>query len=511
MNFSMSTGIKFVFSICLCSQLVQCAAVMAAEENNGNNKSLWERSVVIVDVTRKQYDYFQPWTKRTKNTHKTGIVLDGREILTTADEMFDRTLVRVQKGGRGKWWMADVSWIDYHANLAVVTPTDSAFWDGLRPAALVDKPSSFDALQIVHWREGKLETRKAEFNQFTVDTARLSFVSCLELEAGSEIQGVGWGEPVVSAGQIIGLTSEQAGNKCSAIPVSFIRPILDARKNGTYRGLGFFDFYWEAAENTASIAYLKLPGEPRGVIVIHVPSKRGVDPVLKPHDILLQIDGFDIDTQGDYEDPDFGHLLLENLSTRRKWAGDDVKMKIWRDGKALDITYRLPKAEYSSVLMPDATYDQEPEYLIVGGLVFQPLNDPFLKGWGADWKRRSPFRLYYYNEQDATPDRPSLVVLSQVLPDIYNLGFQDLRYLVLDQVNGKKIATLQDLKGALEKPINGFHQIQFVQSDSLRRIVLSADDVEPATQRVLQRYGITKDFYFVSPETNKEKTVAAKP
>ena len=178
-------------------------------------------------------------------------------------------------------------------------------------------------------------------------------------------------------------------------------------------------------------------------------------------------------------------------------------MKVSREGNEIDVTYRLPKAVYSTTLVPDATYDQEPEYLIVGGLVFQPLNDSFLKGWGPEWKRRSPFRLYYYNEQEPTPERRSLVFLSQVLPDIYNLGYQNIQYLVLDEVNGKRIAKLQDLKAALEKPIDGFHHVQFARSDSLRRLVLDAGETEAATRRVLQRYGITKDFYFVSTEAPK--------
>ena len=79
--------------------------------------------------------------------------------------------------------------------------------------------------------------------------------------------------------------SEQAGNKCTAIPAAFIRPILEARKNGSYRGLGYFDFYWEAAENPATQAFLKFSGEPRGVIIIQVPSRPGTQPVLKPRDV----------------------------------------------------------------------------------------------------------------------------------------------------------------------------------------------------------------------------------
>ena len=102
------------------------SSATAAESNA--TKPVWDHSLVLLDVTRKQYDYFQPWTKRVKTSHKMGLVLSGQEILTTADEMFDRTLVRIQKGGRGRWWTGAVTWIDYHANLALVTAVDEAFW-----------------------------------------------------------------------------------------------------------------------------------------------------------------------------------------------------------------------------------------------------------------------------------------------------------------------------------------------------------------------------------------------
>ena len=62
----------------------------------------------------------------------------------------------------------------------------------------------------------------------------------------------------------------------------------------------------------------------------------------------------------------------------------------FRDGKEMDVTYRLPKYDYADGLVPHATYDKQPEYLVVGGLVFQPLTDSYLQSWGNEWKRRSP-------------------------------------------------------------------------------------------------------------------------
>ena len=114
MNFfnPMSIPLKSILFLLSVVALLPAAPVSAA-----NGKPLassgWEHSIVTVEVSRKQYDYYQPWSKRTRKTQKTGTVIGERQILTTADEMFDRTLVRLQKGGRGRWWIGEVSWIDY--------------------------------------------------------------------------------------------------------------------------------------------------------------------------------------------------------------------------------------------------------------------------------------------------------------------------------------------------------------------------------------------------------------
>jgi hypothetical protein len=478
--------------------LAFCAVpARAAQEQKAPELSAWANSIVTVEVARKQYDYYQPWSKRTRRVQKAGTVIGERQILTTADEMFDRTLVRLQKNGRGRWWIGEVTWIDYHANLALVTTAEADFWRELKPVAFGPMPAG-SALQIFRWREGNLENRRAEFSQFAVREGQLSPINQAVLEASSDIQGVGWGEPVVANSHVVGFVYAQESRNCFASPASFVQSILSAHKKGDYHGLGFFHFYWEPAENPASLASLKLEGEPRGVIVINVPNRPDELPqVLKPKDILLQIDGFNLDIQGDYIDPEYGHLMLESLATHGKWAGDDIQMKIWRDGKPLDVTYKLPKFDYTNSLVPFATYDQEPEYLIVGGLVFQPLTDAYLQSWGAEWKRRSPFRLNYYNNETPSKERPALVLLSQVLPDAYNIGYQEQKYLVVDKVNGQRVNRLPELREALQKPRDGYNVIDFVKSDSLSSIVLAAGDAErEATARVLKRYNISEDSHF---------------
>jgi len=484
--------------------LVLCATTALPAQDQPRPSSQWEKSIVRIEVSRKVYDYYQPWNRRTDRSLKMGLVVGDKEILTTCQDMSDYTLVRVQKDGRGVWINAKVLWVDYYANLALLTVEEAAFWNGLAPASLVGPlPTDGATLQILRWREGKLENRTAEFTQFAVRQSEFSAISHVQMEMDSEIQGVGWGEPVVLNSHVVGILSQQRGRTCKAIPAPFIRAILDARRAGTYRGLGYFHFYWQPAVNTDSLEYLRLPGPPRGVLVINVPERLdGLTNVIKPRDIILQIDGFDVDIQGDYRDPEFGQLLLENLATRGKWAGDDVKLKLWRDGQPLEVTYRLPKYEYSHSVVPFGVYDHPPEYLIVGGLVFQPLSSPYLQRWGSEWERRAPFRLTYYTPEEATKEQPSIVVLSQVLPDPYNIGYQDQRYLVLQKVNGRQVNNLTELREALRHPTGKFHVLDFLPGDSAQRMVIEADGADAAaTQRVLQRFAI-EDAAFIAPPAN---------
>ena len=125
-------------------------------------------------------------------------------------------------------------------------------------------------------------------------------------------------------------------------------------------------------------------------------------------------------------------------------------MKIWRDGKETDLTYKLPRAEYSDELVPEQSFDHPPDYVMTGGFVFVRLTDAFLRSWGADWRQRAPFRLGFYETGKVKPDRMERVVLSQVLPDPINLGYEMLHDEVVDEVNGMKISKISDLLDALE-------------------------------------------------------------
>lgn len=472
----------------LTSILFLLAALVATPAAQKSRPDEMDDSVVQMEVSRRQYDFVQPWTRRVDQLQKVGTVVGPHEILTTAEYLSDVTLLRLQKGGRGKWYQGEIEWADFHANLAIVTCKDDNFWKGLKPVRIADTTPRTGEAQLARWRGGIMELRNLDISRFQVKRGKLTNVDLLFLEVNSEVPGTGWAEPILQNDKLIGITSSKEERTATVIPSSFIKQCLDQRKN--WKGIGYFAFVWEPAENPATLEYLKVPGDPRGVIIIETPTNQVTD--LKVHDVITEIDGFAIDQKGDYRDPQYGPLNLECLSTRKHWAGDDVKLKIWRGDKFIEVKYQLPKVDYNTEVVPDYVFNKEPEYLLLGGLLFQPLTGPYLQSWGAgDYQRRAPFRLSYLARKKATPDMPSVVVLSQILPDRFNLGYQDARYLVVESMNGQKVRTLRDIAEARKHPKDGFHEVVFEKGDSLSRIILDASQADDATHRVMERYGIT--------------------
>jgi len=145
--------------------------------------------------------------------------------------------------------------------------------------------------------------------------------------------------------------------------------------------------------------------------------------------------------------------------------------------------------------VPPYVFGRGPDYLIVGGLVFEELTRPYLASWG-DWTRRAPPRLLVAIDRDPQEETGTgtrrLVLLSSVLPDTANLGYQELRDLIVERVNGRPVASLQDLRQAFATPISGFHVVEFLAGQSAVKIVLDASEAAASRQRLQQAYGVER-------------------
>jgi hypothetical protein len=492
MNHFFSIPARFALMLALFATMPTLNLRAATHESSSGSFS-WENAIIHIEVTSKAYTYVAPWLRSERTTYKSGVLVEGHQILTTADGMADQTQILLKKEGSGLFSLGRVAWVDYQANLAAITTDEKDFWTGLQPARLADPVPVTGQVRIQCWTDDQLENRQGDIERMTVANSALSFVSVPVLKIDSNIAGAGNGEAVTLGDKLVGLACQQGGDVLAVIPTSFIAPILKAQEAKTYTGLGYFDFTWDPTENPLNLDYLKLPGPTRGVIVKDTGMKPGTVSLVHSRDVLLQIDGFDIDAQGNYHDPQYKKLSLENLSSRGKWAGMTCKMKLWRDGKELDIVYKLPKAEYSDELIPEQSFDQSPEYVLAGGFIFVPLTEAYLRSWGPTWRQHAPFRLSYYENGKVTPEHPQRVVLSQVLPSESNIGYDSLRNVVVDEINGMKIRQISDIPTALKSPVDGFDVFKFESGESVREAVLDASEMDHANELVMARYHIPFD------------------
>lgn len=477
----------FVFLAIGC--IVSCGPGSSGQE--GDVLDRFQDSLVELELSRKGYNYRLPWVTGRSQTKKNGIVIPGRRILTTADDVSGSVLVRVQKDGAGQKYEASFVWVDYYANLAVLEVEEDTFWKGLKAVSFAPEVPQSGQLYVLRWRSGRLEARSAEIERLFIGKSQTSYVEHLQLEVTSEIDSAGWAEVVVQGNAVVGLTSSANGKSLMIQPSTLIRDVLDARASAKNPGLGFFDFIWQPGTNPALLESKGITDTDHGIVVTRVGIKRVAPETLQKGDVIVKIAGFPIDIEGKYPDPDYGRLSFEHLATRDVMAESILPMTIWRDGKKMKLEYTLPRAEFSKDLVPDAEYDLKPEYLIAGGLIFQPVTGPYLSAFG----KNPPFLLRYYDYQRPVTDRDGLVVLSGVMPDPYNRGYEDSQQLIVDTVNGQPIANLRDLVAALKAPSGEFHRIVFFEDHPLRSIVLDAGTMALATVRVLERYRVPEDRY----------------
>lgn len=445
-----------------------------------------ETALVEIEVTTKDYDYQTPWLSRNKQVRKNGILIGPNQILTTADSLSGQYLCRIQKGGESRQYTADLLWVDYYANVALLDVPEPAFWEGMQPVALAKTVPQSGELEIYRWRGGRIEQRAAEIVRLFSGSSKMSYVHHLVLQVSSPINSAGWAEVVFDGDQLVGLTASASKDTLTILPTAFIAKVVERHRSGGDTGLGYFDFKYMPGKNPHLLASKGLERRDVGVVVTELGSKGLSSDDLRIGDVILEVDGFEIDSEGKYIDPDYGRLSMSSLATRAHAAGEIIPFKVWREGEEQVVDYRLPRADFDKELVPERRYDAPPQYMIAGGLLFQPLNGPLLQALG----KNKPVLLEYYSRQKTALDRSGLVVLSGVLPDDYNLGYEQLRYALLDQINGRKIEKLEDIQNALEEPEGNFHRIQFMREEGMLHLVLDAGDMDTATARILQNYRI---------------------
>jgi hypothetical protein len=293
---------------------------------------------------------------------------------------------------------------------------------------------------------------------------------------------------------VAGLVTGRSGDAYAALAAPVLARFLEGAAKGDWRSFARAGLAWQDLTNPALRESLGLrPGE-TGIRLTRVATYGSAGGVLEPGDIVLEMGGERLDPTGYYQHPLYGRMLYALLFSDGRQPGDTLPVRVLRGGERLDLqlTLRAMKPEQDRV--PPYLFGRGPDYVIAGGLVFQELARPYLAAWG-DWARRAPPRLLVAidREPDGRGGEPGrIVLLSSVLPDRANLGYQELRDLMVARVNGQTVGSLADVRRALASPEGRFHVVEFVPGQGAARVVLDAEEARAAAARLRQSYGVER-------------------
>ncbi|MEW6356762.1 MAG: hypothetical protein AB1696_10570 [Planctomycetota bacterium] len=465
--------------------------------------SLWaedlSRSVVSVTVTRQELEFYSPW-KRGKVDKKllTGCVIEGNRILTIAHPMTNHVFVEVSKHGDRRMYTADVILKDYHIGLALLTVKDASFFQDLKPARFAPPGPPRGRVVVAKWddygtyKQYGAETFKTAIGFYKSGGAVLLHHMTTSLDLG------GNGEPVFADSQLVGVTSFfDSGRKTIQVcAIDTINRLLRDLEDGKYDGLPFFylnQVYLTSDENLR--AYLGLGPGDTGMLVNGVYPRTSGHDVLKEGDVILSVDGKDIDDRGLYEAPPYGKLNFYGLISLRHFVGDELNLCILRDRKKIDVSFRLRAIGTDCFLIPLEDYDTPPQYYILGGLVFQELTEGYMTMWGNDWRKKVDKRLLYL--YDGFRLRPSaecerIVILNRALPASVNVAYHEHKNLVLLRVNGQRVRDLKHFKELVESSDDPFYRFNFQGGYT---IVLAREAALQSEADILTKYNIITKSY----------------
>jgi hypothetical protein len=468
------------------------APPVAPSATNGHLRA----GIVSVRVTGQDWNWRAPWEKQAPWTRTvTGLVVPGRKILVASTAFGNHLLVEAQKLGSEARTVARVELVDQEGPLALVAVDDPAFWDGLEPLPLAERAPGEGDVTVLRWqRSGLLDSYPGTVRQVRSGRHGLSQTSLLTLEIGTSTDGLGESEVVVAKGRVAGLVTGRTGDAYGALAAPVLEQFLEGAAKGDWRSFARAGLAWQDLTNPALRESLGQRPDETGIRLTRVAAHGSAGGVLKPGDVVLEMGGAKLDPTGYYEHPLYGRMLFALLFSDGRRPGETMAVKVLRDGQRLDLQLPLRAMRPEQDRVPPYVFGRGPDYVVVGGLVFEELTRPYLGAWG-DWARRAPPRLLVAIDrepEDAGAEPTRIVLLSSVLPDAANLGYQELRDLIVERVNGRAVSSLADLRQAFASPQGGFHVVEFLAGQGTARVVLDAGEAQAAAARLPQAYGVEK-------------------
>ncbi|XP_019106430.2 protease Do-like 2, chloroplastic isoform X3 [Beta vulgaris subsp. vulgaris] len=386
-------------------------------------------AVVKVYCTHTAPDYSLPWQKQRQYT-STGsafMIGDGK-LLTNAHCVEHYTQVKLKRRGDDTKYVAKVLARGIDCDIALLSVENEEFWKGAEPLRLGRLPHLQDSVTVVGYPLGgdTISVTKGVVSRIEVTSYAHGSSDLLGIQIDAAINPGNSGGPAFNdQGECIGvafqvLRSEDTENIGYVIPTTVVSHFLtDYERNGKYTGFPCLGVLLQKLENPALRSCLKVASN-EGVLVRRVEPTSDAHNALKEGDVIVRFDGVHVGCEGTVPFRSTERIAFRYLISQ-KFSGDVVELGIIRNGAHLKVqTVLNPRVH----LVPYNIEGGQPSYLIVAGLVFTPLSEPLIEEeceevMGLKLLTKARYSLARFRGEQ-------IVILSQVLANEVNIGYEDM-------------------------------------------------------------------------------------
>ncbi|MFZ4774182.1 MAG: PDZ domain-containing protein [Terrimicrobiaceae bacterium] len=452
------------------------------------------KSLVRIEATSQEPDYKAPWNPgQVSGGVGAGFIISGNRIMTNAHVVSNARFLTVSKEGDPKPHPARVLHIAHDCDLALLVVDNPAFFNGTSALDFGGIPAIESVVSVYGYPIGGSRLSVTQGIVSRIDFQAYSHSgmdSHLTVQIDAAINPGNSGGPVMQNGKVIGVafqgySGDVAQNVGYMIPTPVIKRFLKDVEDGRYDRYVDLALSYHSLFNPAARKALGIKEEDLGVLVGSVYGGGSSEGIVKPGDVLMAIDGLPISSDATISMDNDSVPLAEVVE--RKFKGDEVTLDILRDGNPLQL--KIPLKEPWPFTLHNNTYDEDPRFVLFGGLIFQPVDQNFMTEHQPE-DLRLRYTFDFFIEDKIYKDRPEIVVLSGILADPVNVYANDFRYAIVDEINGTKIKRLADVAAEFAKPAD-YYVIKMAGAG--RPVVLERKAVEEARKRILSRYAVTKE------------------
>ncbi|KAL4202578.1 hypothetical protein AMTRI_Chr02g264330 [Amborella trichopoda] len=450
-------------------------------------------AVVKVYCTHTAPDYSLPWQKQRQftSTGSAFMIGDGK-LLTNAHCVEHYTQVKVKRRGDDTKYVAKVLARGVECDIALLYVESEEFWKGAEPLKFGRLPCLQDSVTVVGYPLGgdTISVTKGVVSRIEVTSYAHGASDLLGIQIDAAINPGNSGGPAFNdQGECIGVAfqvfrSDEAENIGYVIPTTVVSHFLtDYERNGKYTGFPSLGVLLQKLENPALRACLKVNSN-EGVLVRRIEPTAAAHDALKEGDVIISFDGIPVGCEGTVPFRSTERIAFRYLISQ-KFAGDTAELGIIRGGAHMKVkTLLYPRVH----LVPYHIEGGQPSYLIIAGLVFTPLSEPLIDeecedSMGLKLLAKARYSLAKFKGEQ-------IVLLSQVLANEANIGYEDMGNQQVLKFNGTKIKNIRHLAHLVDTCKDQYLIFEF--EDNFLA-VLDREAASIASPRILKDYGIPSE------------------